>query len=303
MLKYLNYLYSKLKDITYSEIFYSPQGEGHYTGVVSAWVRLFSCNLQCDGFGQKDPTDVNTYQLPYKTCDISNIKRMKDLPVFETGCDSSYSWSKKFKHLAKTQSIEKTVDELENILPTKKFLHKDSKQETHLCITGGEPLINQNQIVAMLQEFERRENLPKFITIETNGTQKLSDDFKKYFKKYIVEGNELFLSVSPKLFSITGEKRAKAIKPEIIKEYYELSSKGQLKFVIDNKQPSQIELEELVSIFRIYGIWYNVWCMPLGALKEQQYKIAREVAEYASSKGYYTCARVHTYLFGNEIGT
>ncbi|WP_178948342.1 7-carboxy-7-deazaguanine synthase QueE [Francisella sp. Scap27] len=292
-----------MKDITYSEIFYSPQGEGHYTGVASAWIRFFSCNLQCDGFGQKDPTNPNTYDLPYKTCDASDIKRMKDLPVFETGCDSSYSWSKKFKHLAKTQSVIEAVNELENILPTKKFLHKNSKQEAHLCITGGEPLINQDQIVGLLQEFERRGNLPKFVTIETNGTQRLNDCFKRFIEKYISEGNELFLSVSPKLFSITGEKREKAFKPEIIKEYYDLSFKGQLKFVIDNNLTSQNEMEELISILREYEVYYNIWCMPLGALKEQQYKIAREVAEYASSKGYYTCARVHTYLFGNEIGT
>lgn len=292
-----------LKNIIYSEIFYSPQGEGHYTGVASAWLRLFSCNLQCDGFGQKDPTNPSTYKLPYKTYDISSIKKMKDLPVFETGCDSSYSWSKKFKHLAQTKTIAKTIDELESILPTKTFLHKESKQEIHLCITGGEPLINQDQIVALLEELKSRNNLPRFITIETNGTQKLNDNFKSFFKKYIAESNELFLSISPKLFSITGEKRSKAFKPEVIKEYYDLSDKGQLKFVIDNKPTSQNELGELVDILRKHNVCYNVWCMPLGALKEQQYNIAREVADYASSKGYYTSARVHTYLFGNEIGT
>lgn len=292
-----------MKNITYSEIFYSPQGEGHYTGVASAWLRLFSCNLQCDGFGQKNPIDPETYELSYKTCDISNIKQMKDLPIFETGCDSSYSWSKKFKHLAQTKTIVKTADELENILPTMSFRHKESKQEAHLCLTGGEPLINQEQIVGLLEELKKRNNLPKFVTIETNGTQKLNDSFKAFFKNYIFEGNELFFSVSPKLFSITGEKRSKAFKPELIKEYYELSDSGQLKFVIDSQPTSQSELEELVSILRKHDVWYNVWCMPLGALKEQQYKIARKVAEYASYKGYYTCARVHTYLFGNEIGT
>ena len=41
----------------YSEIFHSIQGEGHYTGVPTAWLRFFLCNLQCNGFGQVDPTD------------------------------------------------------------------------------------------------------------------------------------------------------------------------------------------------------------------------------------------------------
>ena len=40
------------KKYYYSEIFYSIQGEGHYTGVPTAWIRFFLCNLQCNGFGQ-----------------------------------------------------------------------------------------------------------------------------------------------------------------------------------------------------------------------------------------------------------
>jgi len=45
------------KKYYYSEIFHSIQGEGHYTGVPTAWIRFFLCNLQCNGFGQINPTD------------------------------------------------------------------------------------------------------------------------------------------------------------------------------------------------------------------------------------------------------
>lgn len=292
-----------MQNINYSEIFYSPQGEGHYTGVCSAWLRLFSCNLQCDGFGQKDPTDRSTYELPYKSFDASNIKKMIDLPVFEKGCDSSYSWAKKYKHLTQSKSIVETANELENILPTSTFKHCHSNQQIHLCITGGEPLLQQDNIVNLFKEFEARNNLPKFVTFETNGTQKLTSEFKDYFEKYISNGNEVFFSISPKLYNITGESRDKALKPDYIKEYYALSNQGQLKFVVDNNQASQNELEEVIVILRQNDIWYNIWCMPSGALKEQQQSIARSVSDFASKKGYYTCARVHTYLFGNEIGT
>ena len=34
------------KKYYYSEIFHSIQGEGHYTGVPTAWIRFFLCNLQ-----------------------------------------------------------------------------------------------------------------------------------------------------------------------------------------------------------------------------------------------------------------
>ena len=87
------------KKYYYSEIFHSIQGEGHYTGVPTAWIRFFLCNLQCSGFGQKDPTNPETYELPFEDFDVDSVKRVEDLPVWEKGCDSSYTWAKKFKKL------------------------------------------------------------------------------------------------------------------------------------------------------------------------------------------------------------
>ena len=60
------------KKYYYSEIFYSIQGEGHYTGVPTAWIRFFLCNLQCNGFGQIDPTNPDTYELPFEDFDVDS---------------------------------------------------------------------------------------------------------------------------------------------------------------------------------------------------------------------------------------
>ena len=62
----------------YSEIFKSIQGEGHYTGVTTVWLRFFGCNLECNGFGQKDPTNPDTYILPYKDIDLIDIANLLD---------------------------------------------------------------------------------------------------------------------------------------------------------------------------------------------------------------------------------
>ena len=65
----------------YSEIFRSIQGEGVYTGVPTVWLRMFGCNLECNGFGQKDPTDPSTYVLPYQEIDLKDISVPEQLPV------------------------------------------------------------------------------------------------------------------------------------------------------------------------------------------------------------------------------
>ena len=86
-----------MKKYKYSEIFGKTiQGEGKYTGAPTVWIRFWGCNFECNGFGQNTPEDASTYNLDYQTIDVSAIKHMNDLPVFSRGCDSSYSWSKKF---------------------------------------------------------------------------------------------------------------------------------------------------------------------------------------------------------------
>lgn len=291
----------------YSEIFHSIQGEGHYTGVPTAWLRFFLCNLQCNGFGQKDPTNPDTYELPFEDFDISTVKRVEDLPVWEKGCDSSYTWAKKFKglmgHETPTVLANKIVDILKNDSnPDGKFLHPLAKQHQHLCFTGGEPLMvtAQAATMAIYKELQRQNNLPGSITYETNGTQTLKEPFKEWIKNC---ETEIFFSVSPKLFTVSGEKTAKAIKPENVAEYYKLRKTGQLKFVVGNTDREWEEMETTIDMFRNAGVEWPVWVMPTGAREEEQTRGAGKVAEKAFKKGYNVAARVHVYLFGNAIGT
>ena len=223
------------KKYYYSEIFYSIQGEGHYTGAPTAWIRFFLCNLQCSGFGQIDPTNPETYDLPFEDFDVSSVDRVEDLPVWEKGCDSSYTWAKKFKSLmgyeTPTVLANKIVDCLKNDSnPEGKFLHPVSKFNQHLCFTGGEPLMvtGQAATIGIYEELKRQNNLPGSMTFETNGTQKLRPDFIEWGKSI---DTEIFFSCSPKLFTVSGEKPEKAIKPEHVAEYLQVSKKGQLKFV------------------------------------------------------------------------
>jgi 6-pyruvoyltetrahydropterin 2'-reductase len=291
----------------YSEIFYSIQGEGHYTGVPTAWLRFFLCNLQCNGFGQIDPTNPDTYELPFEDFDVTTVKRVEDLPVWEKGCDSSYTWAKKFKGLmgqeTPTVLASKIVDAIKTESnPEGKFLHPVSKQHQHMCFTGGEPLMATGQmaVVGIYNTLKEQDNLPGSMTFETNGTQRLRDPFIDWVNSI---DTEVFFSCSPKLFTVSGEKSDKAIKPEIVAEYYKLSKAGQLKFVVGPKEREWDEMEEAVEKFRSAGVDWPVWIMPTGAREQEQTASAGDVAQKAFKRGYNVAARVHVYLFGNKIGT
>ena len=295
------------KKYHYSEIFYSIQGEGHYTGVPTAWIRFFLCNLQCNGFGQLNPTDPDSWELPYETFDVSTVKRVEDLPVWDKGCDSSYTWAKKYKHLmGQATSVElanKVVDILKNESnPKGLFLHPVSGQHQHLCITGGEPLMKhaQEAMVGILEELKKQNNLPASITFETNGTQPLTEEFVQYMSN--IEP-EIFFSISPKLWTVAGEKGIKAIKPEVVAEYMSISPVGQLKFVCGHKDEQWEEMEMVIKQFKQAGVDLPVWVMPVGAREEEQSATAGEVARRAFQRGYNVAARVHVHLFGNAIGT
>jgi len=296
------------KEYLYSEIFDSIQGEGTYTGVHTLWLRFFLCNLQCNGFGQIDPTDTSTYELPFESFDISTVKRVEDLPVWDKGCDSSYTWAKKYKALMSKGTPLQLVNRVMEVAsnennPQGLFKHPISGMKSDMCFTGGEPLMvtGQTASVQMMQHFEDMGNVPRSVTYETNGTQKLRPNFKEYWGN--TKAQELFFSVSPKLWTVAGEKRDKAILPEIVEEYKDMSSKGHLKFVLGHAEREWDEMEEVLKLFRDAGVDYPVFIMPVGAREEEQVDTAGKVAEIAFKRGYNVSARVHVYLFGNAIGT
>lgn len=302
------------KEYYYSEIFRSIQGEGVYTGIPTAWVRFYLCNLQCNGFGQEDPTDPSTYELPYQKIDLKDISRVEDLPVFEKGCDSSYTWSKRFKHLMHKGDANHIVNEIQNVMrspfnPAGTFYNPESWQTAHLCFTGGEPLMKHAQqcAVEVINILREADNLPPSITWETNGTQKLTSDFISFFSNPANYPGEIVFSVSPKLWTVSGEKAKKAIQPECVAQYQELAYKtggqGYLKFVMGTNEAHWYELENVINTFRDFGINWPVWIMPVSATVEGQQEIAGKVAEMAIERGYNVSARVHCYLFGNKIGT
>lgn len=162
----------------------------------------------------------------------------------------------------------------------------------------------QKKTVKILDEMDRLFGPGKrfkYITWETNGTRPLEPDLQNYlmqFKDHV----EYFFSVSPKMFNTSGEKDA--VCPEIVKEYYDLSDgTGQLKFVCNGSDASWNEIEESIVKFRDAGVMYPIWIMPVGATEESQDELAKEITIQTMERGYNVSARVHCYIFGNQIGT
>ena len=301
---------STAKKYRYSEIFGGNsgptptiQGEGKYAGHPTVWIRFWGCNFNCDGFGQANPRDPSTYKLDYQEYDpkAHGITKMDDLPVWKTGCDSSYSWSTKYGHLAHQSTAEEICADFRSRLQQGSFIHPRSGQDVHLAFTGGEPMMSQTGIVDIMSTLRMQNDSPRHITIETNGTQAPRKAFTDFFTNQGMYNGELFWSVSPKL-GTSGEKWEDAIKTDIVRDYRLISNVGQLKFVLDKNPETWDELERAVDLFRSVDVNWPVWIMPVGATREEQEDVQMWITEEALKRGYNVAARIHCWIFSNVIG-
>jgi organic radical activating enzyme len=290
------------------KIFASFQGEANNAGMPSLWVRFFGCNLQCNGFNQADPTNPATYILPYKELKISNYSKMEDLPVFEYGCDSSYSWYKKYKHLSYSYTVEEIVEQLltvgrERFGIINEMCHPLTRQHVQLCFTGGEPMLQQKAMLDIIEQMNRRSDSDTYpITIETNGTKRLTSEFKNSTNYF---DNTVNISCSPKLFSVSGEKDKVYL--DIIEEYARYSDKGCIKLVANGTAACWDEIdsytEGFTNIIKENPNW-SLWIMPVGATVEQQQgPTVGEIANDAMKRGYKVATRNHVSVYGNVIGS
>ena len=282
-----------MSKIKIAELFYSIQGEGRYMGVPSVFLRTFGCNFKCEGFGMPrgemsqeainiDPTKYTDYKM---------------LPLVSTGCDSYASWDPRFKDLSPVLTSDAIADRIAEIIP-----HGEWRDE-HLVITGGEPLLGWQRAYPDLLDHPKMLDL-KEITFETNGTQKLSPEFKDYLMQWQVPdvdfNREITFSVSAKL-PCSGEKWEDAICPEIVCEYEEVGT-AYLKFVIATEQDFS-DAECAIAAYRKAGFKGHVYLMPVGGVESVYALNNKNVALLAMKNGLRYSDRLQVPLFKNEWGT
>jgi len=286
-----------MSKIKIAELFYSIQGEGRYMGVPSVFMRTFGCNFTCAGFGLTKGMRSDENDRVYEQHKLHPFKDYKELPLVSTGCDSYASWDPRFKDLSPMLTSDAIVERTMEILPHKRWV------DEHFIFTGGEPLLGWQRAYADLLEHPKMHTL-KEITFETNGTQKLHADFKKYLKEWGQRNNRnkdsITFSVSAKL-SVSGEKREEAILPEVVAEYGDVGH-VYLKFVIADIDDAY-EAIEAVKDYRAAGFLGSVYLMPVGGVESVYHLNNRTVAELAMKMGYRYSDRLQVPLFKNAWGT
>lgn len=280
---------SKLK---ISELFYSIQGEGRFMGVPSVFLRTFGCNFTCDGFGM--PRGERSTERDQAADRIIEFKTYKDLPLVHTGCDSYASWDPRFKDFSPILDTASIAQSIMDLLPFKRWTRE------HLVITGGEPLLGWQRSYPDLLEHAFMQPL-KQLTFETNGTQKLTPEFKAYLGEWADwDDREITFSVSAKLPS-SGEKWEEAILPEVVCEYAQVGH-VYLKFVVATEEDAKDALTASLQ-YRKAGFNGDVYLMPVGGVESVYSMNNRRVAELAMQCGVRYSDRLQVPLFKNEWGT
>ena len=136
----------KRKNFKLSEIYTSVQGESVNVGKPTTFVRFGGCNLRCEGFG-----------IESELQDGSTV----------VGCDTPFAVWPSFRNTWK----DVTVDEIIDLIPM---------WPTHICLTGGEPLLQPAQL---LQELVRRLHNERGCTFDifTNGSMPIYNPDQKSF--------------------------------------------------------------------------------------------------------------------------
>jgi 7-carboxy-7-deazaguanine synthase len=298
-----------MSKIKIAEIFYTLQGEGKYVGVPTVFIRTFGCNFQCRGFGMPAgelTTEPEQVAEEYKK---HPEWRYEDLPLVSTGCDSYASWHPAFKDLSPMMETDIIVKEVLSLLVDKMAIRhgisnfiSNKLEKVHIVITGGEPLLGWQRAYPELFDALLDCGFRHF-TFETNGTQKIHDEFADYLLTKQIKGKptpRITFSVSAKL-PCSGEKFTDALRPDVVNSYQQFGE-VYLKYVIG----TQDDIDDVVLFTQAYrseGWRGEVYVMPVGGESELYNLSAPKVAEIAMAYGWRYSPRLQVDIWKNAWGT
>jgi organic radical activating enzyme len=297
-----------MEKITYTEIFYSLQGEGKWAGVPSIFFRTYGCNFRCKKFGRPRDEAIEGHNpevteiIRMVEQDPDRYRKFRDLPLVTTGCDTYASIYPEFKRFNKQADVYTIADEIQALLPNGTW-DQDFSDQIHFIITGGEPFLAYQQLYPTLLTLLRQRGL-RDLTIETNGSQALYPAVRDYFfEEFTRHGRDydrLTFSVSPKL-PCSGESWENAINPKVVKSY-EMVGSTYLKFVVSTRQDVE-DAERAVGEYREAGFGGPIYLMPAGGVPQVYNLNTKEVADLALERGWRYSPRLQVDIYKNEWGT
>jgi len=233
------------------KVFHTIEGEGEHIGKPSVFMRLAMCNLTCKGFASKDS--------PH-------------------GCDSFVSWSVKNKF---------TLTQLLDYLEQQNYVTLLRRGDI-LKITGGEPLIQQKNLLEFIAAFLERYRFIPRIDFETNATIIPDPAWQlDYFATF---------TTSPKLAS-NGDPENKRYIPEAL--LWHAKNGSGFKFVI-TKEDDLKEIEDrYIDKFDLRK--NKVWLMPCCGSREEHVAIAPLVAELCKKHGFNFSPRLQLVIWDKAL--
>lgn len=235
------------------ETFHSIQGEGRNLGQEVVFCRLSECNLSC-GFCDTP----NSWCYTRQKADKHEDGVIYDKAEYQT---------------------QVSVDELGGII--------EGYDQPHIVITGGEPLIQQRSLPALIKRL--RENNPDFyVEIETNGTIRPNEEMCELVNQW---------NVSPKL-SNSGDLEKKRIKSKALEKFAETPN-ADFKFVVSREE----DVPEILTILDTHKVpAERVFLMPLGRTREELAQTEPLVKEVAEMLNMNFSTREHINRWGDKRG-
>lgn len=203
---------------------------------------------------------------------------------FGGACDSAYAVNPAYKDSWVKCDAAGLIAEYESKKP---FTYADT------VLTGGEPTLwFKDADFIVFAEYLRKSG--SLVTVETNGTKTIDFEFEPY--------RSFVFALSVKL-SNSGEAYEDRINKEALKLFVK-NAKYFFKFVLDaefiSSGTAKKEIDEIKNEFGVDPA--NIYCMPLGASKEQLLANAKSVFEFSANEGYCYSDRVHIRVFDKKRG-
>jgi 7-cyano-7-deazaguanosine (preQ0) biosynthesis protein QueE len=191
-------------------------------------------------------------------------------------CDTPYTWDGARFDL----DAEATVTSISDLLAWAM-----SQSVDLVVITGGEPLMQQRRLIALVQ---RLVDAGLQVEVETNGTIAPAPDLLAAVTRF---------NVSPKLSSFgAGMRASKRIKGRVL-GHFAASGRAVFKFVVS----SAADLDEITELVADHGL-ASVYVMPGGRTAEEVTRKLAEIADPAIKRGFHLTTRLHVLVWGDQRG-